>query len=224
MHKKSHLMIMILTLLLTACGSARNTTGPALGNQNGPASGALSVPLQVAIGTIKLDETNNAVTAKQAADLLPLWQTLQVLESSDTAAQEEKDALLAQIQETMTMDQMQAITTLNLTRQDMFAILQSQGGLAFGNSQSGNTQNGTNRNSSNNNRRNFNSSGGGFAGGPPDGGFPGGGPGFQGQGTSRTQSNNSTQNSNRQVAADPNRLPTLLIQAVIEYLKKKAGS
>ena len=49
--------------------------------------------MQVAIGTIKLDGTENAVTAEQAKELLPLWETLQVLEGSDTAATEEKDAL-----------------------------------------------------------------------------------------------------------------------------------
>jgi hypothetical protein len=59
------------------------------------------------------------VTAEQAAELLPLWQTLQVLSESDTAADQEMEALTTQVQETMTAEQRQAITAMNLTREDM---------------------------------------------------------------------------------------------------------
>ncbi len=183
------------------------------------------MPMQIAIGTIKLDGTGNAVTAGQAKELLPLWETLQVLDASDTAATEEKDALLTQIQETMTQEQTQAITALNLTRQDMFSIMQSQGGLTFGGSQNGTAQNGS---SSNNNRRNASGNGGFFVGGggpPPDGGggFAGGGnPNFQRQG--QGAQSNATGTSNRPTTVDPNRIPTQLVQAVIEYLKTKAGA
>jgi hypothetical protein len=229
MNKSTTIIILTLALILTACGgNASNAAGRATGTQSGASAGALSVPLQVAIGTLKLDKTANEVTTDQAAKLLPLWETLQVLDTSDTAANQEKDALIAQIQETMTQNQMQAITSMNLTRQDMFSVMQSQG-LAFGGGQNatGTAQNGNS--STNSNRRNSGNGGGGgfFVGGggpPPDGGaFPNGGGGnFQGQGT-RTQSNGSTQNSTRQVTANPNRIPTPLVQAVIDYLKKMAG-
>jgi hypothetical protein len=219
MNKPSILLLLILTLILTACGgNASNATGPA-GNAPGRgAAGELSAPMQVALGTIKLDGTENAITAGQAKELLPLWETLQQLEGSDTAATEEKDALVSQIQETMTKEQTQAITALGLTRQDMFSTMQSQvqtvgGDRNNANSQSGGTS--TSRNSG------FGPGAGGFGGPPPDGGFGGGGnPNFQGQ---RTQSGNSTSGSQRPAAVDPNRIPTPLIQAVIEYLKTKAG-
>ncbi len=242
MKKSMILLILILAMVLTACsgnaspsGNFSNSAARPSGTQSGSSAG-LSPALQVALGTLKLDKTTNAITTKEASDLLPLWETLQVLESSDTAATQEKDALVAQIQETMTKDQMQTIAEMGLTRQDMFAILQSQGQtFAFNAGQNGTgfAQNGSS--SSNTTRRNFgNGGGGGFfaggAGGPPSGGGGfGGGGNFQGQGT-RTQSSNgsstsSTQNSNRrQFTADPNRIPTPLIQAVIEYLKKKAGT
>ncbi len=227
MNKPTILIFLILTLILTACsGNASNSAAGASSTQSRTSAGALSASLQVALGTLKLDKTANEITTEQAAELLPLWETLQVLDSSDTAANQEKEALIAQIQETMTKDQMQAITAMNLTRQDMFSILQSQG-LAFGGAQNANSQTQNGNSSSNSNRGN--SGGGGFfagGGGPPadGGGFPGGGGGnFQGQGTP-TQSNGSTQNGNRQVAVNPNRIPTPLVQAVIEYLKKKAGS
>jgi hypothetical protein len=229
MNKASILLLMILTLVLTACsGNGSSATAPAGNAPGGGSAGALSVPMQVALGTLKLDKTKDAVTAEQAKELLPMWETLQQLEGSDTAATQEKDALVSQIQETMTKEQMQAIAALGLTSQDMFSIMQSQVQTFTGTQNNGATQS---SGSSNNNRRNFGGGGGGFfveGGGPPPdaggGGFAGAN--VQGQG-SRTQSNrstNSTQNSNRQFTADPNRLPTPLIQAVIVYLKTKTGA
>ena len=225
MNKTTLIILLLLTLGMTACsGNASNAAGPATDNQTGRAAGELSMPMQVAIGTIKLDGTDNAVTKDQAEELLPLWETLQVLDSSDTAATQEKDALLTQIQETMTQQQMQAITALGLTRQDMFSIMQSRIQNVGGTQNNGTTQGSgtsTNRNGG------FGPGGGGFAGGPPPdaggGGFPGGGnPNAQGQGQ-RSQSGSSTQTANQPAAVDPNRIPTPLIQSVIEYLKTKAG-
>lgn len=232
MKKSTGLLIVILGLILTACsgsaspsGNFTNSAARPSGTQSGSSTG-LSPALQVAIGTLKLDKTASEISAKQAADLLPLWETLQVLESSDTAATQEKDALIAQIQETMSKDQMQTIAEMGLTRQDMAALLQAQGQtFALNAGQNGNSS------SSSTTRRNFGNGGGGgfFVGGggpPPDGGGFGGGGNFQGQGT-RTQSTNNgtTTNSNRrQFTTDPNRIPTPLIQAVIDYLKKKAGT
>ena len=221
MNKATLLLLLIFTLIMTACsGNASNATAPAGNFPGGGAAGALSASIQVALGTIKLEGTENAITADQAKELLPLWETLQDLESSDTAATQEKEALVTQIQETMTTEQTQSITALNLSRQDMFSIMQSQGGSAFGGSQNGTTQNGSSSSSgrSTSGGGGF-GPGGGFAGGPPpDGGFgPGGNPNGQ-----RQQSNGSTDTTTRPTV-DPNRIPTPLIQAVIEYLKTKAA-
>lgn len=218
MNKTTLVLLLLLTLILTACGaSASNAAGPTSGLAGGASAGELSAPMQIAIGTIKLDETDNAVTAEQAKELLPLWQTLQGLYGSDTAATQEINALITQIQETMTDKQTQAITALNLTRQDMMSIMQSQAP-AMGAASGGNAQSGS---SPTNNGGGSGPAGGGFQGPPPDGDFPGGGPNFQGQGSSSTD--NST-TSNRPTTIDPNRIPTPLVQAVIDYLKKKAGS
>lgn len=218
MKKTTLILLTICMVTLTACGVS-NSAVPGSGTQSGPSAGELSAPMQVAIGTIKLDETDSAVTADQAAELLPLWQTLKVLYDSDTSATEEIDALTAQIQETMTDEQTQDITALNLSREDMFSIMQSQG-TALGGASSGNTQSG----SSSTSGGGFGPGGAGFPGGaPPDGGFQGAGPDFQGQGT-RAQSTDSTDSNNSPTVVNPNRIPTPLIQAVIDYLKKKAGS
>ena len=138
MNKSTILILLILTLAMTACGSSSNTAEPASGPQGGPSAGELSAPMQLAIGTIKLDETENAVTAEQARELLPLWQTLQVLYGSDTAADQEIEALITQVQETMTVEQTQAVSALNLTRQDMMSIMQEQG-MMMGGPQNGNS-------------------------------------------------------------------------------------
>ena len=224
MKKAVFILITILVLTLAACGSApANNSGSA--TQNGTAAGGLPVTTQIALGTLKLDKTANDVTSDQAAKLLPLWETMQVLETSDTAAPQEIQALDTQIQETMTDGQMQAITAMNLTRQDMFSLLQAQGGgngfgQGFG-QQANNRQNG---NSTGNGNRNI---GGGFvpgAGGPPpDGGGFQGGQRFDGQGQNRSASQVATAQAARQ-AGGGNRIPAPLINALIEFLKKKTGS
>lgn len=210
----------VLILTLTACGSPSIGTNPASVTQNGALTGELPVTTQLIVGTLKLDETENAVTAEQAAELLPLWQTLQVLSESDTAAKQETEALIAQIQETMTAEQMQAITDMSLTREDMMSIMQEQG-LAMGSgSQNSSSQSGGS------------SSGGGRvfgpgAGGPPDempmpggGGMPGGGFGPSAQGQNLSEDDIATAQASRQ--ANANFVPPMLLNAVIEYLEEKA--
>ena len=220
MKKISLTILTILILTLTACGGASNGTDPASVPQSGSSTGALPATTQLIIGTLKLEGTDQGVTTKQAAELLPLWQTLQVLSDSDAAADQETEALITQIQETMTAEQMQAITAMNLTREDMFTIMQEQGLAAGGGSQNSNSQSG---NSSN-------SGGGGFGPGdipgggvPPDGGIPGGGPGFGGQGQSLSPDQIANAQASRQERSG-NFIPPMLINALIESLQEKAGS
>ena len=183
---------------------------------------AVENEIATAIGTLKLDGTGNDVTAEQAAKLLPLWETMQVLESSDTAAKQEIDALGTQIQETMTDKQMQTITAINLTRQDMFSVMQAQG-VGFGNGQQTNSQQGGN--SSNNPGFTPGGFGPGAGGPPPDErAFSAGGQGFGagGQGQNLSADQIATAQAARQ-AGGGNRIPTPLLNALIEFLKKKAG-
>ncbi len=225
MKRKTCIAILLLTMIATACGSTptSNRSNRNFGTQSGASTGELPAATRLLVGTLKLDGTDQAVTGKQASDLLPLWQTMKVLSTSDTAAQQEKDALTEQIQETMTAGQRQAITNMKLTRADMFTFLQGQGTAAgAGNSfASGQNNNSQNRSSSSNgtNRRNFGQGGGGFfpgAGGPPDGGFGGG----QGQNASAI----ATAQASRQQQRNGTFIPTALLNAVIEYLQKKAGA
>lgn len=198
----------VLLLTLTACGASSTTP------QAGPANQDQTLPIatQLIIGTFKLEGTDLAVTAEQAKELLPLWQVYQDLLTSDTAAQEEIDALVEQVQETMAAEQLQAITDMNLTQRDVRSVMQERMGV----SQRSNVSSGDG---------NTGFPGGGFGGPPdgfvpPDGGrVPGGfgGEGFQQRNT--TQGDTDPQTRPSQMNVGP-----LLLDPLIELLKQKAGS
>lgn len=219
MKKLTLTLSIILILTLSACGSASNSANPASGPQGDFATGDLSATAQLIIGTFKLEETENVVTAEQATELLPLWQTMQVLSESDTAADQETEALIAQIQKTMTPEQMQAITDMNLTRADMMSVMQEQGMAMGSGPATGQDSTSQDGNSSSNSGQGFRP-GGGMP--PPDErGFPGGGPGGGGSGLTPDQI--ATAQASRQ-ASSGSSVPPMLINALIEYLQEKGGS
>jgi hypothetical protein len=80
------------------------------------------------VGSLKLEDTDQAISADQAATLLPLWQAYRSLSNSQTSAEAEVDALLTQIQRLLTTDQVKAISAMNLTSSDMMDLMQSMGG------------------------------------------------------------------------------------------------
>jgi uncharacterized protein (DUF433 family) len=86
---------------------------------------ALSVEAQLALGTVRLEETEQAVDEAQAAELLPLWRALQSLSSSDTAAAAELEAVVNQIQDTMTPAQIEAIAGMALTTDTVAELIES---------------------------------------------------------------------------------------------------
>lgn len=120
--KKTNLTLIALTLLLTACAGKQ----PASGAAAIPARETLSASAQLILGTLRLEGTVGAVTAEQAAELLPFWQVYQELEGSGTAAQEEIDALIDEVQETMTHEQLASIQAMGLTQADVTAVMSEQ--------------------------------------------------------------------------------------------------
>ena len=92
---------------------------------------ALSLEGQLVIGSVQLDDTEQAIDADQAAKLLPLWQAYQSLSSSDTTAAAELNAVLNQIQDTMTVDQIAAIADMQLTNEALTELIE-EGEIAFG--------------------------------------------------------------------------------------------
>jgi hypothetical protein len=127
-----------LTLGLAACGAQITPAGGThtAGRLNADYENALPVESQLVLGTLLLEDTGNAVTTEEAAELLPLWQMMKELTTSDTAATEEKGGLIDQIQGLMTQEQIQAIADMKLTQKDMFDYMQ-KAGLAQGPKQSG---------------------------------------------------------------------------------------
>jgi hypothetical protein len=85
--------------------------------------GALDVGNQLALGTLKLEETKYAVTSEQAKTLLPLWQALQ----GGVTAEDEIGAVLRGIERMMTEEQLAAVADLQLTQDDVRAWMEEQG-------------------------------------------------------------------------------------------------
>ncbi len=121
------IFVLITSLLIAACSKANATTTAGSTQTGDPGASALPLVSQLAVGTLKLEDTELAVTPEQAAELLPLWQAYQSLSASDTAATVEIEALVAQIQETMTAEQTQSIEAMQLTNQQMMELMQTLG-------------------------------------------------------------------------------------------------
>ena len=127
MKKTLFALTLILALALSACGgtdAATETSSAGAGGLNADYENALSVQLQLSVGTFNLEGTDLEVGTEQAAELIPLWQVLNTLNESGSAAPEEIDALVIQIEETMTTEQVASIAAMQLTRESMGAIMQ----------------------------------------------------------------------------------------------------
>ncbi len=79
---------------------------------------------KLAVGTLALEGTSNAVTADEAKTLAPLWKGVKALSASQTASQDEISALYTQIEGAMTPAQIDAIKNINLNQQEMQALMQ----------------------------------------------------------------------------------------------------
>ena len=137
------LTLIVLTLLLAACGGASAPATPAAapiasGNEATPTpvaaaylktdyADATNIRNQLALGTLKLEGTANAITAAQAKELLPLWQALVALSGNTTTAEAELTAVQNQITEALQPAQLQAIGALQLTTTQLNAFYAEKG-------------------------------------------------------------------------------------------------
>lgn len=118
-----------LMLGVVACGNSPEKAGV---NET-TTSVESRIPInQLIVGTMQLEGTEHAVTAEQAEDLLPLWKAYRGLVTSDTAAQAEVQALLNQIQSTMTSDQLDAIQAMQVSTEQISAWMEEYGLLPEG--------------------------------------------------------------------------------------------
>jgi len=230
MKKITITLLSVLILALTACsGGTSNTQQFNQGQSTNTSPNEMPLASKLVVGSFKLDGTDNAITAGQATELIPLWQVYQQLSTSDTAAQEEITALTEQIQETMTTEQMNAIDFMNLTPQDISTTMQEQG-VQFG----GNNGNGQGTNGQNNgqfpNGGNFQppeGGGGQFFGGLDDGGPGGGGSGRFNGGQNLSPEQIATLQARRAENGGGgnfrfNSTPTPLIEALVKLLQERA--
>lgn len=122
MKTKFTILMIVITLAATLLASCSNTTSTV------SASSGLSTASRLALGTLKLEGTSQSVTASQAVQLLTLWQGYQSLSTSDTSSQFELDALVKQIESTMTSDQVKVIDAMDLTDQSVSETLETLDG------------------------------------------------------------------------------------------------
>lgn len=143
-------LVLVLALVLSACGTGSaeapvtsapdaSAATPAPAVQDGAGTEALSDLLpsdyadalsarnQLALGTLRLEGTEHAVTPEQAQTLAFLWQGLKALGGDSMAASEETAAVQQQIEEAMTEAQLQAIRDLQLTSVDLNAFYEELG-------------------------------------------------------------------------------------------------
>lgn len=130
--KKKHILLiatMVILVSLTACSSS----------ELAGAKDALAEPVvkiaqaeideatKLMVGTLLLNGTENEVSPENAATLLPLWQLYSSLSTSDIVAQAEIDAVVTQIQNTMTEAQMTAIDAMELSGQNITILFKESG-------------------------------------------------------------------------------------------------
>lgn len=213
-----------LVVGLVACSPAATATTSAPSSTEGAASVAAngtpgpggfqqSPTMQLLLGTFALEATDNAVTAEQAQAMLPLWQALLALSTSDTTAPEELTAVETQLRAAYTSGQITAIEAL--TPENLQQVMADQG-LNFGRGAPDGTPP-------------AGGDGGGFpGGGPPPGGFPEGGPGGGGAGgfdpgnlSPEQQATFEARGANGGFGGRGG-VPTPLLEAVIELLTTRA--
>lgn len=117
-------MLMLSIVLLVGCQKEETAQPVDTGEGDSSAqfrTGELDMTNTLSLGTLLLEDGEEAVTPEQAADLLPFWNVVQSGSLKSTA---ETDAVLKQIEGKMTDSQLAAIEAMALTREDMTAWME----------------------------------------------------------------------------------------------------
>ena len=120
------LLIVTLSLVLVATllpGCSQETVVETSGAEAGVGA-ALDTATGLALGTLNLEGTEQAVTEEQATVLLPLWQ---ILARGELQGDAERDAVVRHVEAAMTEAQRSAIDEMGLTQADAQAWAQAQG-------------------------------------------------------------------------------------------------
>jgi hypothetical protein len=110
--KRYWLGLTALAVLLTlgACTSASSSAA---------SDTMMTQASKLALGTLRLEGTEQPVSADLAAQLLPLWQLLAEMSTNAAAAPQETAAVVEQIQATMAPEQISAIDEMQLSEDDL---------------------------------------------------------------------------------------------------------
>ncbi len=125
--------LLVIAIVLAGCSKAEPTPVPDAGAADTPPDVGSAPPggprgldgtNGLALGTLRLEGTENAVTPAQAADILPLWE---MIASGSLQGEAETTAVLKQIEGKMSESQLAAIEDIGLTFEDMGAWMEEQG-------------------------------------------------------------------------------------------------
>ena len=86
-----------------------------------------SLQARLAIGLLKLEGSPQALTADQASQLLPHWQTIKTLYAANPPSKTALDNEYQQVEKILTADQTQAIKNLPLTFNNILDLMKSLG-------------------------------------------------------------------------------------------------
>ncbi|MHB0875218.1 MAG: hypothetical protein ACYC5O_04130 [Anaerolineae bacterium] len=122
-----------IALALAGCGTSAATptataaAAPVMVVPVGQGQGRDTGASQLAIGTFYLEDTDLAVTAEQAAILVPLWQTVQSLAAAESPSQDDLATAQEAVQAAMTEEQLQAIEGMDQGSEEVTALMSSLG-------------------------------------------------------------------------------------------------
>jgi len=134
-------VVVILALMLAACGTPAATVAATEVNQVSAATVAVdnssalddvaSQSLQLAIGVIDLRGSATAIDATQAATLTPLFESLKTLLSNSTIDAAQVQTALDSIKSALTADQVQAISDMGTLTLDSLTMGGPGNGIAM---------------------------------------------------------------------------------------------
>ncbi len=191
--KKPLYMLALVGVLALAFSAHRAWAVSSSTQTSTQSTSAITPALKLAIGTVGLEGTDQAVDAASAAKLLPLWQLLDQLETSDSAAPQEISAVIAEIQRNMTASQLKAIDAMPISRAEL-----------AGSSRTASSASGTQVSAAGADPM--------LAGGPPSGGVPMDGGGPMGSGNAQSASTSK---------ASASAAGSVAIEQVIKLLQSK---
>lgn len=227
--------LVVESQLTAAAPAVTATSAPVVVEKQKITAGELSVGTQLLVGIVKLEGTEFAITREQAMAFTPLWTNLQTLlaqqtpskmgggpgeqqttqatpSAENTDSQKQVTEILQGIQDVLTAEQVNQIVSLNLTQNDVTALMEAnqistatpsaqQGGGGMGGGMGGGTP-----------------PDGGGGSGAPSGDMSGGGP-SGGGGTPPDM--NSTPQAGQQMGQGE-RIQTELLEFLLKFLQTRA--